>query len=489
MSGSATSSLALSEEQQQQLEAISAELEPLRAAGAPKKARSSLDSILSNVPEAEDYQLLRAALLALRADVHLDLDEPARALEDAEAAVEAGWQKSETYDAAGWANYGLDRPEAARDQFDRALELDPDRVSSLMGRALALVDVDEFDHARSDLTHAINIEGNDAELYALRGDAFIRMGKFDQAERDLIQAREIDPEESDYALQLARLMMVQGRADDAANVIDKAIEGDDTALEALLLRSHIHLLGGRNTQARADAIRASNNFPDEAFAFVQLAHVQLAAGQGNMALKAAERAVELDPSLSDAYMVRGAALHMRGDTKQAQEDFERAHQAPAELPMFLLGPCYSALEATGFQTSMRDMLNRYSEAVSGESAGEGGQTGAHPPFGSFDPMSLLGQVFDDSGKMKGRFKPFLEMAMKNAPNILKNVPPSLLKNVGGLDPSQLEDIDLSELSSDQIEEQMRQFYEMMQSGENPFEGMNGNQPSSDGDDDDPDGDV
>jgi tetratricopeptide (TPR) repeat protein len=497
MSGSATGSLKLPKEQEQQLEAIEAELEPLRAQAesgkqsgsgkqaALRRAQSSLDKILSNVPDSSDYRLLRAALKTHRADLHLDLGEPGRALEDAQDAVEAGWRTPEVFDAAGWASYSLDRPEAARDWFDRALEADPDQVSSLMGRALALVEVEEFDHARSDLTHAINIEGSDAQLYALRGDVFVRMNKFGQAERDLVQARELDPSEPDYALQLARMMMVQGNTEQAAGVIDEAVDADETALEALLLRSHIHLLGGRGEQARADAIRASNYFPDEAFAFVQLAHVQLAAGKSNLALKAAERAVELDPSLSDSYMVRGAARHMRGEMEGAKEDFDRAHQAPAELPMFLLGPCYGTLEKAGFQTSMRDMLSRYSEAVSAGSPSaqaEGGAKG-QPPFGSFDPMSLLGQVFDDSGNMKGRFKPFLEMAMKNAPNILKNVPPGLLRNVGGLDPSQLEDLDLSEMSSEQLEAQMRQFYEMMQSGENPFEEMNKDKPE-DGDSDD-----
>ncbi len=478
MPGSATSAMALSKEQEQKLEAIHDELEPLRSHGQVRQARTNLDSILANVPETDDYQLLRAALRALRADVDLDMGASDDALADAEAALQAGWRRAEAFDAAGWANYSLERPEAARDYFDRALDRDPDLVSSLMGRALALVDVDELDHARSDLTHAINIEGADAELYALRADVFTRTGKFEQAERDLTQARELD-DDPDYALQLARLMMVQGRSEEAGEVIDEAVSDDDASLEALLLRSHIHMLGGRNRQARADAIRASNNFPDEAFAFVQLAHVQLASGKGNLALKAAERAVELDPSLSDAYMVRGAARHMRGETSVAQEDFERARQAPAELPMFLLGPCYSVLEATGFQTSMRDMLNRYSETV-----GAGGEANAGAtPFGNFDPMSVLGQVFDESGKMKGRFKPFLEMAMKNAPNILKNVPPGLLRNVGGLDPSELEGIDLSKMSSEQIEEQMQKFYQMMQSGENPFEEMSKEPPPPDDSDD------
>ena len=483
MSGSTSSVAALSEEHSQQLEAILDEIEPLRASGEVRKALASLNSILSNVPQEQAYALLRGALVALRADVHLDADQPARALEEAEQALQAGWCTAQAYDVAGWASYSLDRPETARDYFDEALADDPDRVSSLMGRALALVEVDEFDRARSDLTHALNIDSNDAELHALRAEVLVRMSKFEQAERDLVQARELEPDEPDYALQLARLMMVQGRSQDAAEVIDEAIVDDETALEGLLLRSHIHLLNGNNEAARADAIRASNNFPDEAFAFVQLAHVQLAVGKSNLAIKAAERAVELDPSLSDSYMVRGAAHHMRGDMEPAREDFDRANRAPAELPMFLLGPCYEVLEHAGFQTSMRDMLDRYSEAVSADAV-QPGADGAQPPFGNLDPMSLLGQVFDDSGNMKRRFKPFLEMAMKNAPNILKNVPPGLLKNVGGLDPSQLEDLDLSELSSDQIEEQMRQFYEMMQSGENPFEAAN----EPDDDTDDTDGD-
>ncbi|MFW5967336.1 MAG: tetratricopeptide repeat protein [Persicimonas sp.] len=489
MGGCATSTLTLPEEQESQLEAVYDEIEPLRERGRWQTARQNLDSILGNVPETSEYEGFRAALRALRADLCLDLDEPAAALEEARAAIEHGWNGAEVYDAAGWASYGLDRPESAREHFDEALERDPDQVSSLMGRALALIEIDDLDHARSDLTHALNIESNDPELYALRGEVSVRMAQFEQAERDLSQARQLAPAESDYALQLARLLMVQGRAEEASEVIDAAVDDEATALEALLLRSHIHLLGGRAEEARADAIRASNNFPDEAFAFVQLAHVQLAGGQSNLALKAAERAVELDPSLSDAYLVRGAARHMRGESEAASEDFERADRAPAELPMFLLGPCYEILEATGFQTSMRDMLSRYAEAADGPDGEHEAGKGPNPPFGQVDPMELLGQVFDDSGNMKKRFKPFLEMAMKNAPNILKNVPPSLLKNVGGLDPEALEEIDLSEMSSDQLEEQMRQFYEMMQSGENPFEGLDedapGGENDGEGDDDTP----
>lgn len=91
MSGSTSSVAALSEEQSHQLEAIRDEIEPLRVSGEVKKALASLNSILSNVPQEETYALLRGALVALRADVHLDADQPGRALEEAEQALQAGW--------------------------------------------------------------------------------------------------------------------------------------------------------------------------------------------------------------------------------------------------------------------------------------------------------------------------------------------------------------------------------------------------------------
>jgi tetratricopeptide (TPR) repeat protein len=525
MSGFDPSSIALSQDvalstsRQEQLRGICAAFNELRDEGTPdqaleflRRARTELEAGADSETtpqdwESRDKRLVVAALSFLSADLQLDQGDVDLALEEVEAALDGGWRTREAFDVAGWANYAAERPALARDHFDRALSRDPDKISSLMGRALALIDLEDFDHARSDLTHAINIDGADAELYALRSDVFVRTNNLGQAERDIQQARDLE-DEPEYALQHARLLIVQGRVAEAEEVIDYAVEADEVSLDALLLRSHLHLSGGRISKARADAIRASNNFPDEAFAFVQLAHVQLAAEKANSALKAAERAVELDPSLSDAYMVRGAARHLRGMSEEAREDFDHAHQAPAELPVFLLGPCCEMREGAGFERSLREILAQYTQAAaepsaagvnqkgagerrsgkstnekSAEGSGEAGVPPGMPPgMGDFDPMSLLGQVFDDSGKMKKRFKPFLEMAMKNAPSILKKMPPGMLPKVDGFDPSDLEKLDFSQMSSEQIEEQMRQFYEQMQSGENPFDGDSpGSGPAGGGD--------
>ena len=97
--------------------------------------------------------------------------------------------------------------------------------------------------------------------------------------------------------------------------------------------------------------------------------------------------------------------------------------------------------------------------------------------GGMDPMNMLGKIFDDSGNIRSPFKPIFQMAFKNAPKIVENLPPGLL---GDIDKEELEKIDFSELSPEEMEERMRRFYQMMQSGAGPFS------PEDDDSDDDDD---
>ncbi|MBA2663596.1 MAG: tetratricopeptide repeat protein [Bradymonadaceae bacterium] len=459
-------------EQQQRLDAIVAELEPAVEAGTFWRAFEALDAHIEALDKAASNNALRAALLTLRAELRVDADENAAAASDAREAIGLGWNNAQVHGVAGWAYFNLENYEQARQHFAQALKYDPDEVALLRGHALALLELEEFEHARADLTHAIHVDKADPELYAMRSEICLRMGELESAERDIRYARELDAEDPDFALALSRLLLVSGRVDEALSVVDDAIgSGNELSLEALLLRSHLRLLAGQSKEARDDAMRASNQFPDEAFAFVQLAHVQLAEGNVSLSNKAAERAVKLDPSLPDAYLVRGTALHMSGKSELAKEDLERASRAPAELPMFLLGPAFGVLESTGFNSSLLDMINEQSQggpaSLEDAFASLSGMAGMGGSMGDINPMNMLGQLFDDSGNIRGPLKPFFEMAFKNAPKIMQNMPPGLLSNLGGFDPAQLEDLDLSNLSSEQIEEQMREFYRRMKSGENP----------------------
>jgi tetratricopeptide (TPR) repeat protein len=483
---SASAVAALPDDQRAQYEQILDELMPYLEADTPSPAVHKIDRFLDEIPDDDRHARLRSGLLAQRASFYLDLDLDERALQDIERAIDGGWRDADTCSTAGWAAYAIDKPGMARDYFDSALELDADHVPALTGRGLALIEIEEYDLARSDLTHAISLDPSSDELYSLRAEAMIGLRDLDKAESDVRKALEIAPGDPDHAFALTRLLLVRGDVEEAREAIGDAVDEEGPALEGLLLRSHLRMLAGDSSEARRDAIRASNHYPDEAFAFVQLVHVELAEGNLSLARKAANRAVKLDSSLPDAYMVRGATLQMQGKQQEAREDLERASQAPAELPMFLLGSFYDVLESSGFNHSMMDLLDQYTAMHE-----EGGPTpgpGAGQ-FDGFDPEEVMDRVFDENGDIDDQVKPFVEMALENAPNILKNLPPGLIQGLGGVDPDQLDDMDLEELSSDEIEQQLKEFYKMMQSGGNPFDmfddGFDGSPNDSDSDDDGP----
>jgi Tfp pilus assembly protein PilF len=487
----------LSDELRQQLDFINGEIQQFLDDELYHQGISRLDVILEGVPEDDDYRPLRGALCGRRAELLLELEEDEEAWEWAQKAMNAGWYDASVYSIAGWAMYGLDETDRAREMFDKALELDPDRLPSLNGRALVHMEMEEYDLARVDLSKAIQHDPEDASAYALRSEIGVYVGTVKSALRDIEKAREIDPHDPDYALFHARLLTATGDPDGGRQVLEEALDEEDATLEALLLRSQLRLLAGDVEAARKDAMLASNNFPDESFAFVVLSSIQLAQGNTALALKAAERAVKLDPSLPDAYMMRYAALKARGEDERAEEDLERAADEPTELFMFLLGPCFELADMSPLSGHMRQIIEKNmqpqvepeegAQEAAGPFGGEmpEGMPGGFPglgglggpgPFG-LDPMKMLNQVFDDDGNVRPTFKPILKMAMKNAPALLKTVPPNMLKNMGNIDPEQLENFDPSELSEEELEAQMRLFYKMVQAGQNPLDP--GGDPSND----------
>ncbi len=474
------SGVSLGEDHQKMWDQILAELEPLVEGGGLSQAIERLSAALKMMGEGEETAALRARVVSRRGECLLDVDEPQAAYEDAQQALALGLKGVDIYALAGWSCYALEKPTRAREYFDQALVDAPDDVSLLTGRALSFIDLEHFDQARADLSHALRLDEENAELLSMRGEVHLRLRDLEGATKDLKKAVALAPSEPDYCLALARLYLAKGKIDQALAVVDGAlVEDEEIALEAHLLRSHLHLLSGQVGAARADAIRASNLFPDEAFAFVQLAHVQLTQGKLALAKTAAERAVLLDPSLPDAYMVRGAARQMDGDADGAKRDFKRASRAPVELPVFLLGPAHHLTEGAGMglDASLLELLAQqggaggfdpgtFDPADFAKAFGQGAMPGAGAIPGGMNPLKMLEKVFDDSGNLRGPFKPIFEMAFKNAPKIMENLPPGML---GDLDQEQLDKLDLSNLSSEEIQERMREFYQMMKSGAGPFD--------------------
>lgn len=472
-----TISDALPEQLKSFYDAIVTEIQPFVDTESYPQAINRINMILQSIPTDQENRLLRAALLAKRGEMHMESESYEDAEEDIRHAIHNGMRVPPVFVLSGWTHYYLEDLDKSRQFFDRALEEDASFVDALMGRAMVLQELDDLDMARADLTHAIRFDERNASLYALRADIHILQENLDQAMNDIRKAREIDGDDVDYALAHARLEAVQGNFTRAASIVNQALQDDeDLSLEALLLRSYLSLLTNKKDEARSDAMTASNRFSDEAFAFVQLAQVQLAQGNTSLALKAAERAVKLDASLPDAYLVRGHARQAKGDETGAQEDFKRASSASPELPLFIFGSAYEAVDQDRFNGAINQLYQKSTTPQKPAQPAADPFGGANPfagmpglgGMGGMDPMKMMGQLFDEEGNIRPMFRPFLRMALKNAPSMLKNMPSSMTKNMG-VDPEMLKNMDLDNISSEELEAQMKAFYQMMKAGQNPLD--------------------
>lgn len=456
----------LSTEHQTQFDAIEAEIKKLLEVGSNTQAIERLTLILGSMGELEDYKLLRGALLARRADLKLEEDDEEGAWEDAQKAMNLGWYDAAVHAIGGWAMLHMEQPKIALEQFTKSIQLNPERARSFVGRALTHLEDDEYDLAREDLSRAIQIDAEDDTAWGIRAEVGLYLGTAEAALRDIERARKLAPEDADYALLHARLALVRGDFDTAKSALNHALKDEDAALEALCLRSHLRLQGGDLKGARADAIRATNAYPDEAFAFVSLASIQLAEENGSLALKAAERAVTLDPTLPDAYLVRAAAHHLLEDTEAQKADENRIKDEAPELHQFLLGPVADYVDPAAFfpVAPAAPKMQKAPKAAGPAPAMPGLDPSSFgiPGLGGMNPAAMLDQVFDSEGNIKPAFKPIMKMALKNAPSLMKTMPPSMLES-RGIDPKMLDGVDLDNIDEEQLEAQMKLFYKMMKS--------------------------
>ena len=453
---------------QQQYDAILNEIQPFIDSDLYHQGISRLNTILEGVPEDDEHRLFRAALFAKRAELNLELEDDEAAWDDAQKAMNGGWYDATVYSIAGWAMYHMEKLDLALEQFGRAVDVDPEHESSLMGRAMVYFDQEEYDMARTDLSRVVQVNAENANALATRAEVSVYLGAIDSARKDVERARAIDEADPDYALLHARLLLAEQEFDDAIKALDASIGDEDPLLEAILLRSHLHFMKNDLKKARRDAVRASNTFPDEAIAFVQLAMVQFAMQSNTLALKAADRAVTLDGSLSDGFYIRSLVHAAEGREEEAALDDEAAQKAPLELPVFLYGPLVDRIDPNQLVGS----LQQFAPGAQADDEGVNPFPGGIPPIpglGGLDPTKMLDQVFDSDGNVRPAFKPILRMALKNAPSMMKTVPDSMLKKMGNIDKEQLENFDMSQLSEEEIEQQMKLFYKMVKAGKNPLD--------------------
>ncbi|PYG03167.1 tetratricopeptide repeat protein [Thioalkalivibrio sp. ALE21] len=147
-----------------------------------------------------------------------------RALERADAALDAFPEESDLLYLRGLIHERLDRVDAALQDFRTILDNDPDSATAMNALGYTLADrTDRYEEAYELITQALEQRPDDAAVVDSYGWVLYKLGRLDEAEEQLRRAWSM-MEDGEIASNLAVVLWEQGERDEARELLDKALE-------------------------------------------------------------------------------------------------------------------------------------------------------------------------------------------------------------------------------------------------------------------------
>ena len=231
----------------------------------------------------------RRHLLASKA--YDGLNDPPRAVEQAEAALSLDPRSEAAHLQLGQIFLGHHTPQAAADIFGDALELHPESFLLRLGRGLAWKDLMRYDEAESDLRRCLERRPDFAIAFDALATVYLQAKRFGdlQALADGFRAR--NPQ--DYRGSYFAAAAVDGLQGDAGALLAEAVRLNPDFAAAHALAGKRSLAAGATTAAIASLERALALRPDYSPAALHLAQAYQKAGRAADAARAYERVREI----------------------------------------------------------------------------------------------------------------------------------------------------------------------------------------------------
>ncbi len=164
----------------------------------------------------------------LRASSWWALNQPEKALEDFDKAIELGYEQSHAYASRGLFLASSGELDKAIADYNKALELDPSDVSPLINRAAAKMNQAKYAEAIEDYTTAIDkkreAKESVASLLNQRAIAFKAAGKPDDAVKDFDALIQDDPKDFNATMGRGYVHFQQANYEEAIKDFARAIE-------------------------------------------------------------------------------------------------------------------------------------------------------------------------------------------------------------------------------------------------------------------------
>lgn len=189
--------------------------------------------------------------------------------------------------------------EQALESYTLALNIAPRAVPILLNRAALYLELGKDDLARIDYSLILDIEADNKEALLMRAYIYMQQRDYNFARADYERLLKLDPQSYNGRLGLATLEQKNGKYQEALAILNRMIgeKGSDSDSMAAPLYAVLYV-------ARAGV--------EQDMKHVDLAMIDL------------EEALRLDPSQTEAYLMRGQIYLSQKKKDLAKRDFEKA---------------------------------------------------------------------------------------------------------------------------------------------------------------------
>lgn len=187
----------------------------------------------------------------------------------------------------------------ALESYTLALNIAPRAVPILLNRAALYLELGKDDLARIDYSLILDIEADNKEALLMRAYIYMQQRDYNFARADYERLLKLDPQSYNGRLGLATLEQKNGKYEEALAILNRMIaeKGSDS-----------------------DSMAA----PLYAVLYVARAGVEQDMKHADLAMIDLEEALRLDPSQTEAYLMRGQIYLSQKKKDLAKRDFEKA---------------------------------------------------------------------------------------------------------------------------------------------------------------------
>ncbi|HIP36130.1 MAG TPA: tetratricopeptide repeat protein [Crocinitomix sp.] len=204
--------------------------------------------------------------------------------------------------------------------------LDPKSDESFYILAKSENNIKKYEKALNHINKAIDLNNTVADYFNVKGIANFGLENFDDAKTDFNKVIELEPGNTSVYKNLANVYIALDEPEKALENIDKGISSatGNEKIQYLLLKGNYYHTIGELDNAKAsyeEAYKLNNQSP---VVLTNMAAVMIDKSKFEEAVQYCDKAIELDPTMTEAYFNRGIANEMLRKTNEACADWEEA---------------------------------------------------------------------------------------------------------------------------------------------------------------------